>query len=226
MKKYCYDALVTMHEYKRTLTYDNVEALILTVKYPTIELAHAPRSEYLINKRILMDIDEYISYANYLYDQAVDFYHESKINDFPFHAYELYMEYIITYNANCFLSTYNDKYEFTGGAHGNTKRTSDTWELCCGTHLSLNNFFEPGFDYKPMIIEEIIRQAELIYNQDQHIYFDDYKSLITKNFDENSFYLTPQGITIYYQQYDIAPYSTGIVEFTIPYSKIGWYPRC
>jgi hypothetical protein len=56
--------------------------------------------------------------------------------------------------------------------------------------------------------------------------YDDYKPLIIKNFDKSSFYLSPEGITIYYQQYDIAPYSSGIAEFTIPYSIIGWRPDC
>ncbi|MFU2363539.1 MAG: RsiV family protein, partial [Clostridiales bacterium] len=35
----------------------------------------------------------------------------------------------------------------------------------------------------------------------------------TINFD--SYYLTPKGIVIYFQQYDIAPYSSGLPEFLI-----------
>lgn len=37
------------------------------------------------------------------------------------------MEYTITYNDNCFLSYYNDKYEYTGGAHGMTVRSLNTF---------------------------------------------------------------------------------------------------
>ena len=77
-----------------------------------------------------------------------------------------------------------------------------------------------------MLIQEIIAQAEENLKENPFIYFDDYKNLIIKNFNPHSFYMSPDGITIYYQQYDIAPYSTGIVEFTIPYTKIGWFPSC
>ncbi|HBB28743.1 MAG TPA: DUF3298/DUF4163 domain-containing protein, partial [Clostridiales bacterium] len=130
------------------------------------------------------------------------------------------------YNDNCFLSLYTDKYEYTGGAHGNTIRTSNTWELCTGQNIYLYCFFKPYTDYTHMLIQEIIAQAEENLKENPFIYFDDYKNLIIKNFNPHSFYMSPDGITIYYQQYDIAPYSTGIVEFTIPYTKIGWFPSC
>lgn len=125
-----------------------------------------------------------------------------------------------------FLSVYIDKYEFTGGAHGSTVRSSDTWELSSGTNIPLYTFFKRGTDYERLLTEEIIKQAEYNMKQNPGIYFDDYKNLILKNFNQQNFYLTPQGLVIYYQQYDIAPYSTGIVEFTIPYKTIGWYPKC
>lgn len=225
MMNYCHNAEINMHEYKKIFNYNNIEALFLSIKYPQICLRNNPQVEYKINNQIMMEVNNYKSYAKHLYKQAIKGYHDALANDYPFHGYEAYMEYSITNNENCFLSLYYDKYEFTGGAHGSTVRSSDTWELCCGTHLPLGSFFRPGTDYKSFLIDEMIRQAEII-QRSQKIYFDEYKSLIMKTFDENSFYLTPEGITIYYQQYDIAPYSTGIVEFTIPYSLIGWRPNC
>lgn len=224
MKNYCYNAEINMYEYRKTFSYNNTEMLKLTIIYPQISLYNL-QAEYKINTRINMDVSNFKRYAKYLFKQAIKSYTESQNKGYPFREYEAYMDYSITYNENCFLSLYYDKYEFTGGAHGSTVRASDTWELCLGTYLPLNSFFRPGTDYRHLLINEMIKQAEVIQNQ-QNIYFDDYKSLIIKNFDEDSFYLTPSGITIYYQQYDIAPYSTGIVEFTIPYSVIGWRPNC
>ena len=52
------------------------------------------------------------------------------------------------------------------------------------------------------------------------MYFDDYQDLIKKNFNPQSFYLTPNGLVIYYQQYEVGPYAAGIIEFTIPYEQI------
>lgn len=220
----CFNAKISMHEYKKTFNYNNTEMLKLTIRYPKISLNNL-QSECQINNQINMEVSNYKRYAKYLFKQAIKGYTQSQNNGYPFLGYEAYMEYSITYNENCFFSVYFDKYEFTGGAHGSTVRASNTWELCRGTRLQLNSFFRPGTDYRRLLIDEAIRQAEEIQRR-QNIYFDDYKSLIIKNFNEDSFYLSPKGITIYYQQYDIAPYSTGIVEFTIPYSIIGWRPNC
>jgi len=227
MNKYCYNATINMQEYKRAFYYKNIEVLFLSIKYPIISMKNNTQSEWLINNQIAMNVNDYIKHADYLYEQAIDSYNDSLTNDYPFHGYEAYMEYTITYNENCFLSMFNDKYEFTGGAHGNTVRSSTTWELCCGMIIPIYGFFKPGTNYTQFIIDEITKQAD--YNMIQKkegIYFDDYKSLIVKNLNLNSFYLSTKGLTIYYQQYDIAPYSTGIVEFTIPYKTIGWYPSC
>jgi len=224
MNNHCYKADIGMHEYKKTFTYDNREMLKLTVIYPQIGL-NASQAEFIINSQIIMEVGNFKRYAKHLYKEAIKAYIRSKNEGFPFFGYEAYMEYFITYNQNCFLSLYFDKYEYTGGAHGSTVRSSDTWYLCLGYGLPLRSFFLPGTDYKRLLIDEIMRQAELV-QEEQNIYFDDFKPLIIKNFDESNFYLTPEGIRIYYQQYEIAPYSTGIVEFTIPYSLTGWRPSC
>lgn len=226
MNTNCYKADYVMHEFEKTYKYNNVDALTLSIKYPKISMCYNPYVEKIINNHIAMTINEYIRYSKYLYNQAVKGYMDAQANDYPFHSYGAYMEYKITYNENCHLSLYIDKYEFTGGAHGSTIRTSDSWDLCMGMHLSLHNIINPYTNHRQLIIDEILRQAENNYKQNQGIYFEDYQALIIKNFDENSFYLTPKGITFYYQQYDIAPYATGIVEFTIPYSLINWYPKC
>ncbi|HHZ01691.1 MAG TPA: DUF3298 and DUF4163 domain-containing protein [Tissierellia bacterium] len=225
MKNNCYKASIAMGELKRTLMYKDVEVLFLSIKYPVVSLP-CTNAQTLINNQIAMDIVDYIKHIEYLYNMAVEGYRDSVVNDYPFHGYSAYMEYIITYNKNCFLSLYIDKYEFTGGAHGSTTRSSHTWELWNGTNLTLNCFFKPGTDYRHLLLEEIIKEAHYNNKQNPYLYFEDYESLIIKNFNEYSFYLTPEGIRIYYQQYDIGPYASGIIEFTVPYYRIKWYPNC
>jgi len=190
-------------------------------------MANNQISEAIINNQINMQISDYYMYVSIkLYDLAVETYKDSLANNFPFHPYEAYMEYKITYNQDGFLSLYIDKYEYTGGAHGNTVRSSDTWELCNGAHIPLYCYFKPEANYKELLIEEIIRQADENMDTDTPPYFEDYRKLIVENFNPLSYYLTPEGLSIYYQQYEIAPYATGIVVFTIPYSIVEWHPEC
>ena len=44
-----------------------------------------------------------------------------------------------------------------------------------------------------------------------------YEKNVEQYFNPEHFYLKPAGLVVYFQQYEIAPYSSGIPEFTIPY---------
>lgn len=168
------NADINMREFNRTLKYRNIDVLTLNIKYPMVNIHNNQSAENKINNQIRMQVDEYFRYAtNTLYKQAVNNYMDSLKNDYPFHGYEAYMEYTVTYNDNCFLSLYTDKYEFTGGAHGNTVRTSNTWELCTGENIYLYFFFRPYTNYRLMLIQDIIEQAESNLTANPGIYFED-----------------------------------------------------
>lgn len=72
-----------------------------------------------------------------------------------------------------------------------------------------------GDAYDPEIL---FREIERQIRQNPSLYFDDYEVLLRENFDEQNFYSTPGGLVVFYPQYSIAPYSSGIREFQFPYS--------
>lgn len=47
------------------------------------------------------------------------------------------------------------------------------------------------------------------------IYFDNTCNLVLDTFNPKSFYLLKDRVVIYFQQYDIAPYSSGIRTFEV-----------
>lgn len=162
-----------------------------------------------------------------LYQEAMVDYEYSIANDYPVHEYEAIVEYTVTYNKNCVLSLYFDQYEYTGGAHGNTVRTSDTWNLAQSKYADLSDFFPGKSNYKEFIIESIINQIKQQVKDNTTMVFDDYPKLVAENFKTNNFYLTEEGVVIYFQQYDIAPYASGILTFVIPYGPGGaTEPQC
>lgn len=222
---FCAD--ITMCKIKRIFSYKNATMLKLCITYPKIFLRYSPTVQRKINCQIQEQVKSFYHYAsNYLYQLAIDVYKFSQDNGFPFHAYDAVLQYEITYNQHCHLSLYRDQYEYTGGAHGNTTRASDNWNLVNGYSIPLCNLFPPSQNYRAFLIEQIIQQADQNMQENPGIYFEDYHALIEQYFNEKSYYLTPSGVAIYYQQYEIAPYSTGIVVFTIPYETIKWYPSC
>lgn len=217
-------AEVQMHEQKFDLYYENVQMISASVRYPEVTLAGNEAAQNRINRRIRAQIDDFSRYVSgELYRQAVQEYLDSGEHDFPFRMFGADLDYTVTYNRNCHLSVYRDQYQYTGGAHGTTERSSDTWSLETGRRLPLSKFFPPAENYRATVLAEIIRQADRNMQQNPGIYFDDYRKLIRQYFNPEHFYLTPDGVAIYFQQYEIAPYVVGIVVFIVPY---GVQPSC
>lgn len=218
-------AKTEMKEIRREFRYDGVAVMTAKVRYPEITLNNRPAAAR-INGRIGAQVERYLRYVSgVLYREAVRSYRYSKENNFPIRPFDTVLQYQITYNDNCHLSAYRDQYEYTGGAHGNTVRMSDTWSLFTGRTLPLRAFAEAP-DYRRFLLEEIMRIADENYSRDEHIYFDNYRELIVRYFNRKSYYLKPDGLVIFYGQYEIAPYSTGIVEFLIPYGSGVREPMC
>lgn len=219
-------ANITIKEIKREFTYNEIVMLTLFITYPEIRLINNYKAQNRINTYIRAAVHKFLNYAaSKLYFEAIKEYKNTIKNNFPFRTFDAVLNYNITFNEDCYLSMYADQYEFKGGAHGNTIRSSDTWSLKTGKNIALSNFFKHE-NYERILLEQILRQAGMNMQQNPEIYFEDYRSLIVKYFNPKSYYLTLSGIAIYYQQYEIAPYSTGIVVFTIPYRMLGFYPSC
>lgn len=215
-------ASIFTREIQKMFIYKSVKMLTLDISYPEIHLdINLPGQNY-INAFYRREANRFSNYAStQLQKSAIQNYEYTLKNDFPFHAYDAVMKYTVTLNADCLLSTYFDQYEFTGGAHGNTIRSSSNWDLITGQPIEMEDLFEASEDYSRIVITQIINLANQQFRKNENIYFDDYKELIIKYFNPSHFNLNPEGITVYYQQYEIGPYVSGIITFDIPYNRLG-----
>ncbi|MGI6151462.1 MAG: DUF3298 and DUF4163 domain-containing protein [Christensenellales bacterium] len=222
-----FSAAITMQEADRTFYCNCTPVLTYSAEYPQAALPCNPTGQFCINRDICVQVRAFYCYvSNDLFRQAVEGCREACQNGYPFNGYDAVQHFEITYNQQCHFSLYRDQYTYTGGAHGGTVRSSDTWSLKTGCRLPLASFFPNKKDYRAFLIGQITCLADQQMQQNPGIYFENYRELIRKYFDEQSYYLTPDGLAIYYQQYEIAPYATGIVVFTIPYQTLKWQPGC
>lgn len=152
---------------------------------------------------------------NELYEEAKKTFDYNASNNFPIMVYEVISGYIVTYNYNFVLSLYTDEYIFTGGAHGNTVRTSQTWELKTQHIKELYEYFPKNPNYVSYILKTTNSQIGQNIKNGNNYYFDDYCCLTAEHFRVENYYLSNGFLVIYYQQYDIAPYSSGILNFYI-----------
>lgn len=243
-----YMLLVNKHTFEKNLYYKTEEAISITINYPSFESKEFPSFVKYLNEYYFSKLVLHSKYEIYrLYKLAQSEYDYAMANDFPFRRYEYYLDFNITYNKNCNLSLYYDTYIYTGGAHGNTIRRSDTWNLQTGKLMSVTDYLEDKGNYREFLIGEIIRIIEETIGTDRFIYFEDYNQLVRDTFQEDSFYLiedinesnnnkpddqksgyiyneddssdSTSGIIIYFQQYDIGPYVSGITKFFIPFTN-------
>lgn len=198
------------------LTYKGTTILTYKIEYPEIQDSDTKQGAYIFNiynRRKATMLEKYCK--GDLYNQAKDLYDYNSEHGYPIMAFDVVLAFTVTFNQDSLISLYYDQYMFTGGAHGNTVRTSQTWDLRKSKMLPLRYFFYDDPYFMLHILKEINRQiAEQIKNGENQ-YFDNYCELVIDNFNPDNFYLYPDYIEIYYQQYDIAPYSSGIPTFRI-----------
>ncbi|MGI6577979.1 MAG: DUF3298 and DUF4163 domain-containing protein [Eubacteriales bacterium] len=199
---------------ERNLMYRGEIVLHYRIEYPEFKSDRYQSAVNIINRYYAKSARNYSNYAETeLYNMAVEDYNTATENGYPVRVFEVMQVFEVTYIMACIISLYFDRYVYTGGAHGITARTSQTWNLQRGTEVTLERLFRCNIDMKGYLMERIERQIR----ENPDIYFDDYRQLIEKYFREENFYCEPRGIVIYYQLYEIAPYASGIRTFLIPY---------
>ena len=212
---------------EETILYKNVPVLKYTIRYPefssaVFRIAVNEMNLYYRTRAML----QRQRYRQILYPQAVRDHDYAVSHDYPFHAYEAMMVHTVTYNQNCTVSLYADNYQFTGGAHGNTIRSSDTWDLKSARRLPLAHFFAAPVPFPAFVLDSINAQIAAELAEETGMFFDDYQKNVAQSFNPRSFYLNSAGVAVYFQQYQIAPYASGIPEFTLPWSAEVREPRC
>ncbi|HOJ09140.1 MAG TPA: DUF3298 and DUF4163 domain-containing protein [Clostridiales bacterium] len=106
-------------------------------------------------------------------------------------------------------------YQDTGGAHGIYDMVAYNFDIRNGSLLELDDLFENKDGYKDIINEEIRRQ--ICENKGKIEYFSGdsgFKSISS----HQPFYINDGKLVIYFSLYEIAPYSSGIPGFEIPFT--------
>ncbi len=110
-------------------------------------------------------------------------------------------------------------YQYTGGAHGGTFITCRNLRLEDGSVVTLDDYFKPDYEkvLLPVLERKLLEYAECSSRDelDDHGYFSNEPMFISDNFE-----IRQDTIDFIYNQYDIAPYSTGITTLSVPEDEI------
>lgn len=133
------------------------------------------------------------------------------INDFPDSAqqWEAQIDGEVLYQSPNIISIAITSYINTGGAHGNLNIIFNNFDAATGNRIQNNQLLKDKDTFKKMALPYFKKATE---NKEAIFESDSFE--LPKNITYSD-----EGIILLYNTYEIAPYSTGIIEFTIPYNK-------
>lgn len=211
----CTDLTIGTATWKGALSSGTNEVLQYHISYPVVTSTRFRRESRRINRYYRQKARAFERYLRRKqYPLAVKSCQYAQKHGYPFLPFEADTAFTITYNECCSLSLYLDQYLYTGGAHGMTTRSSDTWDLPRGRLTGLDAYLADQAYARTAVQQQIEDQIE---NGNPMDYFDNYQDNIRQSFRKQQFYLTDAGVMLYFQQYDLAPYSSGIPVFLLAY---------
>ena len=195
---------------QNNLFYKGTIVLRYKIEYPQIPGANRFNVFYYSKAKELKERCE-----GELYEEAKKAFDFNQSQGYPTLVYDVDANYYITFNYGYRVSLYYDYYIYTGGAHGVTTRKSQTWCMKSERIIPLSSFYEGDPNYIPKIMKKINEQIKKNIENGDNYYFDNPCCLTAEYFNTENYYMYDSSIIIYYQQYEIGPYSSGILTFTV-----------
>ncbi len=132
---------------------------------------------------------------------------------------ETYFDYKITYNQNGLFSVVLMDYQYAGGAHGGTTQSTYTFDLATGKVLQLSDLMDSTGDFTEFIDASIRKEIDRRKAAGELSEFD---FRMFKSIGVNpEYYLSNDGVVIYFQEYSYFPYAAGIQSFSLTFSDLG-----
>jgi len=194
---------------------EDYEVLEVDITIPVIQGLEDKSVEEKINQDIQEDI---LNFKVELLTESEEYLKLAKSERWEIGKYEASAYYIVHYQKDNLLSLSIFYYRYTLGAHGSTWQKAYNLNLTTGGSISLSDILKEKKDYEEIINQEIKRQIR----QNPQAFFEDGAAFQSIS-PEQPFYLIEDGIVVYFGLYEIAPYSSGIRYFKIPFSLFEAY---
>ena len=124
----------------------------------------------------------------------------------------------VKYNKNGFLSLVEERYEYLGGAHGQTVRLPLNIDTEAGKVITLGDLFaDSGYE------STLNRMISEIVTEKSEEYSELWEKPQIKNSNKKDFYIENNDLIIFYQPYDLSYYARGFVEFKLPLKELSGY---
>ena len=104
------------------------------------------------------------------------------------------------------------QYSFLGGAHGYTAYDGETYDLNTGEPLSLGDLLDMKDDKAYELVEQRYQGVLQVHPED---FSENASQFVSEHIREIEYYLDADGVNVFFQVYDVAPYAAGRIDIII-----------
>ena len=210
-------------DYAELTTDDGTVFYTVTCSYPVVSIAGNEAAAAKINADILSRVESFdaattesIEFAK----EGLEYWNDEGVPA-PF-PYSSDLSFTVTRADNHVISFTENGYEYMGGAHGMPYSIGINYDTNTGELISFTELSDDpdAFRADTLIFNQALAQTE--YYSQQMFNTDDITNgtLEETLYADGMWYLSTSGLVFMSPPYALAPYASGTLEFTIPYSDL------
>ena len=205
---------------ERTWTVEEIPVLTAAVSLPEPVPAADPISRR-IRRYYQLQYRSFLRYCEtYLLPLAAEEYRAALAASQPLPRLHAELTYQITYHEGGLWSLFTQSREQGPGGQAALLRRGDTWDLASGYPVALSSLFPRRSGWKRRLLAAAEAQALQREEAGVSQYHEGVRRLLRRHFNSQNFYLTAEGLVLFYPMYAIAPAMEGIPTFLVPWGKI------
>lgn len=210
---------ITPQTWERVMKSDGLPVLSLSIRRPSFP-----------DEGKLGRVDRYFAqmaqtwqerWETVLYPRACQALADARSSSRPFSPWRAELDYTVTLWRPPLLSLRLDATETTVSSKPLLQRMGETWDCASGYPRPLRSFFPPKAPrWRAGLLGSLKGQAEQRLASGESLLDPDCTRVMVRAFAPERFYLTEEGLAVFYPMYILGPYAEGIPVFTLP--AAGW----
>lgn len=206
---------VTPQLWKRVMKSNGETVLTLSIRRPAFpETGRTRRME-----RYFTEIAQQWKnrWETVLFPQACQALADAKETGSPFTPWKAELDYTVTLWRPPLLSLRLDAMESGQAPRPLHIRTGETWDCACGYPRTLRSFYPAkAHRWRKSLMDALRSQAAERLASGESLLDPDCAQVMERAFDPERFYLTEEGLSVFYPLYVLGAYAEGIPVFTVP----------
>lgn len=206
---------VTPQMWKRVMKSNGEPALTMSIRRPAFpETGKTRRME-----RYFAEVTQQwkTRWETALFPRACQALAEAKEAGGPFRPWRAELDYTVTLWRPPLLSLHLDAVESGPASRPILIRTGETWDCACGYPRTLRSFFPAkARRWRKKLLDSLRSQAAERLASGESLLDPDCAQILERAFDPERFYLTEEGLSVFFPLYVLGSYAEGIPVFTIP----------